>query len=206
MVGSGKSEEVIQKIIENKDKFVCVRGNRENYIIEGLPLVIHDEKIKVSQEQIDRNEWIKSNLSKESIKFIKDLPKDYILEISGKKIYMCHYPMDENKKFKKHIRFANLKENEEMFKDIDADIFLYGHTHANIYNRNISKYYINPGSLGCPMDTDKAHYGILEIAEGDIKYNQFYVNYNVKEVIKNIEKLSFPGYKDVLKAFFFVPK
>lgn len=53
-----------------KDKCVCVRGNREKYIIEGMTLTVHDEKIKTSQEQLDRNEWIKNHLSKTSIEYI----------------------------------------------------------------------------------------------------------------------------------------
>ena len=59
MGGAGKSEEVIQKILQTKEKCICVRGNREKYIIEGMPTIVHDEKVKVSKEQLDRNEWIK---------------------------------------------------------------------------------------------------------------------------------------------------
>ena len=28
-----------------------------------MPTIVHDEKVKVTQEQLDRNEWIKSQLS-----------------------------------------------------------------------------------------------------------------------------------------------
>ena len=70
MVGAGRSEEVVQKFLQLKDKLICVRGNREKYIIEGMPTIVHDEKVKVSQEQLDRNEWIKSHLSNISKKFI----------------------------------------------------------------------------------------------------------------------------------------
>ena len=76
MVGAGKSEEVIQRILQIKEKCIYVRGNREKYIIEGMPTIVHDEKVKVSQEQLDRNEWIKSQLSNISKKFIKTLHKN----------------------------------------------------------------------------------------------------------------------------------
>ena len=79
--GAGRSEEVIQKILQIKEKCICVRGNREKYIIEGIPTIIHDEKVKVSKEQLDRNEWIKKHLSNTSIEFIKSLPKENIIEI-----------------------------------------------------------------------------------------------------------------------------
>lgn len=202
MVGAGESEEVIQRILQIKEKCICVRGNREKYIIEGMPAIVHDEKVKVSQEQLDRNEWIKSHLSNISIKFIQSLPKENIIEVSGKKIYMVHYPMDSEMNFKKHIKIANLQENEEMFKDVKADIYLYGHTHVEIYNKSSEKCYINPGALGCPGKTDEAPYGILEINKNKVMYRQLKVNYNVQKVIEDIKELSFPGYKHVLKIFY----
>lgn len=200
--GAGMSEEVIQRILQEKDKFICISGNREKYIIEGMPLVVHDEKIKISQEQLDNNEWIKSHLSDSSKKFISLLPKELMLELYGKKIYIVHYPMDSNMNLKKHIKIANLKENEEMFRDVNANIYLYGHTHISVYNKGTNKHYINPGALGCPGTTNEASYGIIEIDEGKFEYNQLKVSYNVKNVIENIQKIAFPGYKHILKLFY----
>ena len=54
--GAPMSEEVVQKIINMGQKVIAVRGNRERYIIEGMPKIVHDEKVKVSDEQFKRNE------------------------------------------------------------------------------------------------------------------------------------------------------
>ena len=121
-------------MLQIKEKCICVRGNREKYIIEGMPTVVHDEKMKVSDEQLDRNEWIKDHLSDASIDFIRSLPTENVIELFGKKIYMVHYPIDSEMNFKKHIKIASLQDNEVMFEDVDVDIYLYGHTHAEIYN------------------------------------------------------------------------
>ena len=104
--------------------------------------------------------------------------------------------------FKRHIKIANLQENEEMFQDVNSDIYLYGHTHVAIYNKSTEKCYINPGALGCPGKTDEAPYGILEIDKSKVVYKQLNVHYDVQKVIKDIKTLSFPGYKDVLKIFY----
>ena len=66
--GSPMSEEVVQKIIEIKDRIIIVRGNRERYIIEGMPKVVHDEKIEVSKEQHERFMWLKNSLSDSVLK------------------------------------------------------------------------------------------------------------------------------------------
>ena len=50
------SEEVVQKIISMGQKVVAVKRNRESYIIDGMPNLVHDEKIKIGDEQLQRNE------------------------------------------------------------------------------------------------------------------------------------------------------
>lgn len=50
--GAPMLEEVVQKIISMGQKVVAVRGNRESYIIDGTPNLVHDEKIKIGDEQL----------------------------------------------------------------------------------------------------------------------------------------------------------
>lgn len=196
------SEEVVQKIISIKSKVVAVRGNRERYITHGIPEVVHDEQMKISADQLQRNEWVKKELSDSSMKFISKLPKEITCEIEGNKIYIAHYPMNEDGTFKKHIKKANVEENEAMFSDIVADIYLYGHTHSEVCNFKNGKTYINPGALGCPGKTNYAPYGILDINNGKVEYKQLYVRYNVQGVIDYMQNIKFPGYKGVLKLFY----
>ena len=200
--GAAKSEEVIQRIIQLKNKCICVRGNREKYIIDGMPLFVHDEKIKINQEQLARNEWIKNHLSSSSLKYINNLPTDLIYKIDEKTIYISHYPMNKDGSFRKHIKSATSNENEEMFSGIEADIYLYGHTHERIFNTINNKIYINPGALGCPGKTNNATYGILEIKNNEINYEQLNIAYNVEKVISHIKTVAFPDYKNVLKFFY----
>lgn len=46
----------------------------------------------------------KKELSDSSIEFISKLPKEILCEIEGKKIYIAHYPMNEDGNFRKHIK------------------------------------------------------------------------------------------------------
>jgi len=167
-----------------------------------MPLIVHDEKVKISQEQIDRNNWVKNHLKSTSIEYIYKLPKEIMCNIEGKRIYISHYPMNEDGSFKKHIKKANIEENHEMFLGIEADIYLYGHTHRNIYNIKDNKIYINPGSVGCPEGTNNAWYGILNIKNEKIEYKQETISYNKEVVIEDIENTAFPGYDKVIELFF----
>ena len=160
------------------------------------------EKVKVTQDQLDINEWIKNHLSNILKKFIKTLPNENIIEVFNKKIYVVHYPLDNEMNFKRYIKIASLQENEEMFQDVNSDIYLYGHTHVAIYNKSTEKCYINPGALCCLGKADEAPYGILEIDKSKVMYRQLKVHYDVQKVIKDIKTLAFPGYKHVLKIFY----
>ena len=65
----------------------------------------------------------------------------------------------------KHVKHPSIDENEEMFKEIETDIFLFGHTHTVSVNNKENRRYINSGSLSCPMESNVAQ--ALKIFYGD---------------------------------------
>ena len=89
-----------------------------------------------------------------------------------------------------------------MFEGIDSNIFIYGHTHTISINHENNKWYINPGSLGCPVKSDIANAGILNINEEIVTYNQLHIEYDVSKTIQDIETLKFPFYKQILRIFY----
>lgn len=195
-------EETIQKLMKIKDKLIAVRGNHEQYLLNGLPKIVHDEKIIMPIEQIKHHEWIHSKLSEKSKEFINTLPISEKIEIENKKIFVGHYPMNEKCEYKKHIKKANIEEVEELFSNVDADILLYGHTHIININSKNNKWYINPGSLGCPMSSNVANAGILIVEKEKVEYEQLSIKYDVGKVIKEIENIKFPDYNEILKIFY----
>ena len=203
IIGIGPNpEETVQELMKNEDKLIAVRGNHEQYLLKGLPKNVHDDKRAMSLEEIDNHEWTHSKLSENSKNFISQFKISNIIEIEGKKIYIVHYPSNENGIYKEHIKNPTIKQNEDMFSGIDADIFIYGHTHTTSINNKNNKWYINSGSLGCPVKSSIANAGILEINKNEIHYKQLKIEYNVNEVIQEIERLKFPFYKGILKIFY----
>ena len=203
IIGIGPNpEETVQELMKNEDKLIAVIGNHEQYLLKGLPKNVHDDKRTMSLEEIDNHEWTHSKLSENSKKFISQFKISNIIEIEDKKIYIVHYPSDEKGIYKKHIKNPTIKQNEEMFSGIDADIFIYGHTHTTSINNKNNKWYINLGSLGCPVKSNIANAGILEINKNEVYYKQLKIEYNVNEVIQEIERLKFPFYKGILKIFY----
>ena len=203
IIGIGPNpEETMQMLMKRKESLISVRGNHEKYLINGLPKEIHDDKRKMSLEEIKNHEWNHSKLSEESKKFIDELPIAKNIEIENKKIYVVHYPSNENGKYKKHIRKPTIVESQDMFDGIDADIFLYGHTHTVSVNNKDDKWYINSGSLGCPMNSNIANAGILNINNEEIDFQSLNIEYDVEKTIEEINRIKFPMYNEILKIFY----
>ena len=203
IIGIGPSpEEVVQRLMQVKENLVAVRGNHEKYLLEGLPINVHNDKRRMSLEEIQNHKWTHSKISEQSKKFLKNLPTYKNIEIENKKIYIIHYPMNGQGEYKEHIKSPTIEENEKMFIGNDLNIYIYGHTHVTCINNRDNKWYINPGSLGCPLNSNIANAGILDIKDEKITYEQLTISYKIDEVIKQIKKLKFPFYEELLKIFY----
>ena len=203
IIGIGiNPEETVQTLLKRKEMLIAVRGNHEHYLLNGLPKEVHDNKRKMSEKEIENHKWNHSKLSKQSIKFLNQLEASQNIKLAGKRFYIVHYPQQADGAYKKHIKNPSVTDNMEMFKENDADIFLYGHTHTYSINNIDNKWYINTGALGCPMESNIARAGILEINDEKIQFKSINVEYNVKEIIDEINNLKFPFYKEILKIFY----
>lgn len=206
VVGIGPyPEKCVQFIADKKDKFISiVKGNHENYILKGIKRKNHTERDAkpMNDEQIATHLWNHSRISGEQKKIIEEWKDRDNIEINNKKIIIEHYPMDKNNKFKKFHKNPSISEIVELFEDKEADIYLFGHTHQKYYINKDEKYFINPGSLGCPINTRCANAGILEIENNEIKYEQININYDIDEVIKDIKKLNYPLNKYIINNFY----
>lgn len=203
IIGIGTSpEETVKRIMLLRDDIICVRGNHDNYLISGIPTSIPNNEM-MGYDEMEYHKWEHRQLSKDSIDFIKALPYTKILKICGKTIYICHYSIDKDNKYINYTSNPSLNDLEIMFPNIDADIIVYGHNHTPSINYESNKWYINSGSLGCPVGTiNSARAGILDIVGDNITYQQLNVSYDVKKVIENIRNIRYPDYKNILKYFY----
>ena len=203
-IGIGpEPEKVVKKLIEYKDKIYGVRGNHEQYLLVAIPETVHDEKRPISEIEIEFHKWTHNQLSEISKKYLETLPIFQSIEIEGKKIYVTHYPYNqETGEYKDHIVNPSTSECVEMFSEIDADVFLFGHTHKAVVNRKDDRLYINPGSLGCPAGTNKALCGILNIEKEKMDYEELYLDYDLQKERKIIKELKYPNYEYMLESFF----
>ena len=67
-------EETIKLLLKYKDKVIAVKGNHEQYLLDGLPQRVHGNRRKMNPEEIKNHEWTKTQVSETSTKFLKGLP------------------------------------------------------------------------------------------------------------------------------------
>ncbi len=200
IIGLGPYPEEAVQTLKNNSKLIAVRGNHEGYLLNGIPKVIHGRPM--NEEETMHHKWIHSRLSADSVNFLNSLPLTQSLNVEGKKIYMTHYPISKFGIYKTFIKSPSLEEAQELFKDVDADIFIYGHTHIFCKNQSADKMYLNLESLGCPVKTNFAKAGILKIENGKVEYEDLKVTYDVESIKSEINDLKYPFYESALKIFY----
>ncbi|GKU30561.1 metallophosphoesterase family protein [Clostridium folliculivorans] len=203
IIGIGpRPEETVKRIMLLEDNIECVRGNHDNYLINGIPSTVPNDEM-MDYGEIEYHKWEHGKLSEESIEFIKALPYTKTLKICEKTIYISHYAINEGNKYVNYTPNQSLDDLEIMFQNVEADIIVYGHNHAPSINHESNKWYLNTGSLGCPSDNiNIARAGILVVNEDSIKYEELNVPYDVKKVIEDIQKIRYPDFKNILKYFY----
>lgn len=198
MIGIGiNPNEVVEKLIKYKNKLVCVLGNHEKYLLNGVPKYVHGTK-KMSTLEIQNHKYNHSKLNNKSIKFLKSLNSEEIININNKKIYITHYPVDTNGNYYNIIEDNQI---DKLFNNKTSNVFIYGHTHKYSINKINNKIYLNPGSLGCPKDKNLLSACILNI-DDKVSVEKIEIEYNTTNIINRITEIKMPFYDKILKIFY----
>ena len=201
IIGIGPDpEETVQEMI-HVPGLISVRGNHENYLLEGMPADYPNEE-NMSFGEMEHHRWEHGLLSEDSVAFLRSLPKrtDFVSE--GLRISVMHSCLDENGRYAK----AKMKPGEDdliaMFADVKSDVIIYGHDHTRNICRG-DKLYINVGSLGCPSkEHNMARAGILNIENGTAAIEIIEVRYDAAGVVRRINELNYPDAETIKKYFY----
>lgn len=135
------------KISKGKN-FISVLGNHDAYQL--------GEEISVDKKQAVHLsvDFIKKIITRESLDYLKSLPKQIELSLGGKSVYMVHgSPWDflDGRIYPDYKFF-------DRFSTMPYDIFIMGQTHYPFIKHIGEKIIINPGSCGQPRDFNEVSY------------------------------------------------
>lgn len=194
-------KETLELLINNNIKMI--RGNHEDYYIDTVdnpPSCMNDGEIR-------HQRWTHFELGHKYRSLIKSLPYDLSLDIEKVKIYLCHYPFDEDESGFQNFKSFNkdLTENniDEFFDDKNHDIYFYGHYHqfSDLQSKTTGRRYINPGSAGAHRG-ENAQYTIIEIIDGEYNVIHKKLNYDKKKVVEEMRSKNVPEGEFIIENFY----
>ena len=201
VIGIGPYPEKTVQHMMQIPNLIAVRGNHEQYLLEGMPAEYPNEE-DMSPGEMEHHRWEHQLLSEASAAFLQELPYRVDEVFDGLRVTVIHSCIDGQGHFHGSVRNPSESDLREMFTDIDSDVILYGHDHT----RNIcagDKLYINVGSLGCPAsDRNIARAGVLTIENGNAEIEPIDVIYDADAVVRMIDQIQYPDAENIKKYFY----
>lgn len=171
------SNKVLDKIKQLNANVVY--GNKEELLIKECEKNIENFRTMDRYQSII---YTYDGLTKDNLEYIKHMKRYEIIEEQGLRICLSHASPYSTK--------FPIKEEEELFtifdkeiQDFNCDVYLFGHSHIQFFEQYKGKHFINPGSVGMPIaDGKKFEYGILELNQGKLNYQQREIYYDYEEI------------------------
>ena len=178
-----------------KNNCIWLMGNHDSYIVNGLP---EEEHKFFKPDKIAHQDYMRSVIKDEYKNIMKDLPKDYSINIGNKKLYFTHYIWESWDNVIDNPEVPTIENISKIFKDIEADYLFYGHEHHFSHFKDSQKEYICVGSLGM---VHPGHYTIIETDNDNIKITHKNIIFNIEKYKQDILNANYPRAEKYTKFF-----
>ncbi len=225
LIGLGPHPKECLDLLLNNN-IIPILGNAEYYITLGVENFEYLKKHNT--ERYDNAIWTKEQLTLEQINSLSSMANSIELQICGKSVALCHFPIDVRYDFlgirkynginvrpffetntSKDIRFieptSKLKtvaNQDPLFngkKINDFDIIIFGHYHFYREHKvNGVEFYSLNGS-GVGIDKQAIYY-TLEVENDEIIVKENKVDYDYEKVYSELEHLDYPN-KETFKRY-----
>jgi len=163
--------------IQSKYPTVCLRGNREGYMLDCENGNSRFTRGSKSGSLL----FTYKHLRKKDLEFIRRLKIADTIEIEGVRIEIAHAAMDNDR----YYFDSNDGHTADIFPQMKCDYLLTGHSHKQYIQRYADKTIINPGSVGIPQGgTQNPKYALLDIENGSISCQLREVPYDMTDAIR----------------------
>lgn len=141
--------------------------------------------------------WTRDHTTDVNKAWLRELPREIRLEISGKRVLLCHgSPRSTTEYLFENRSDGFLKQFTPGGKDdARADVIVFGHTHVPYHRVVDGIHFINTGSVGRPKDGDpRAGYSVLTIDEDSVISEQIRLPYDVEAACQRLIAAGLPEY------------
>jgi putative phosphoesterase len=136
-------------------------------------------------------EWAYGQLSKRSRKYLRFLSAEMRMTVKGRRVLLTHGCPGPREKS------ISPKEPEETLvrlgQDAGADLIVCGLSHKPFARQADGIWFINPGSVGLPVDGDpRASYALLQFGAKEIQVTHHRVAYDVEQMATALRDARLP--------------
>jgi predicted phosphodiesterase len=178
----------------------AVYGNSDHFL-----LTLDPGEEEVTEAHIERARWSQSQLSDEQLAFHRSFEPTIELSLGGGQMLLAFHGTPRSRD-----EIVDPWMDEEKFRapfeGLDAAVFAGGHTHQQWARRMGDAYYVNPGSVGLPLDHNQstsppradacAEYAILSVDAPGVSVEFRRIPFDVDELLRSIEESGLPNRED----------
>ena len=162
--------------------FLSILGNVDLENLDAL-------RLSKPNPRNDNEESAIKDLSASDVAYLQSLPKELRFEAGGRRVLVTHGSPDS---IDEHI-YPNSPEERlrEIAAKASADVIITGHTHLQM-NRSVDGVtFVNPGSVGRPVDGEtKAEYAVVSFNPLTVEFRR--VSYDVETLANKMRKRALP--------------
>lgn len=160
---------------------------------------------EVTAEQVENAKWSQAQLSDELLAFHRGFQPTVPVDLGDGRTLLAFHATPRSRD---EIVGPWIEEKDfrAPFDGLDAAVFAGGHTHQQWARRLGDAYYVNPGSVGLPIDRNQsetpphadvcAEYAILTVDGSGIGVEFRRVPFDVDELLRSIETSGIPNPED----------
>jgi len=184
-----KVVELIKKMNADEN-FIVIQGNTDEMIGSCTPETI--DRVKSAFPVMGKALEDDCKIIPQELKnFLKDLPKQYEVEIEGVKILLVHgSPRKNDENILPNLPIEKI---EEIIEGTGADVIFCGHTHMPCgYQTTKNQTVVNDGSVGRPFTQNpQACYVLAEFSSEKFTVTHKFMDYDRKTAADILSKRNF---------------
>jgi len=167
-----------------------IKGNADEWVVRGVKQgEVPEQALEMMNKE--RN-WICSQLTEESIDYLRNLPIELTIEQSGLRIHAFHATPESL--FEVVLPSENEETLSSKLMSNEADLFIYAHIHRPYIRYINGKCIMNIGSVGLPFDgVKRASYAIVDISEESFQTSIVRVAYDINQTIDQFQNSDYPN-------------
>ena len=195
LVGIGPDSSLCLKEIIDSN-VIMLLGNHELYQTRGVNID------NLSEEVIEHEKWVNSNLDSNDLAFLKECKLQYEILENGKLFSFSHFFIKGQEDYPFYpLSIVNDGSISSICKNISCDYFFFGHEHNSFMINNEHGSFYCLGSSGC-TNSNITFYTVLEIYDDEVKVYKKYLKYDRSSFESVLMDNDYPALSFISKTFF----